>query len=84
MFATKRSPPSADDRGNRRAQDRHVEQQRPVLDVEHVEATVRLERRVVSTLDLPEARDARAHVVASSEARIERSGDLSVIRKREK
>ena len=45
-------------------QDDQVEQQRPVVDVEQVEAAVGLERRVVPGLDLPQAGDAGAHLVA--------------------
>ena len=40
-------------------QDDHVECERPVLDVEQVEPLVGVERRVVASLDLPEAGDAR-------------------------
>ena len=56
-------------------QDDQIERQRPVLDVVQVEAVVGVERRVVPGLDLPQAGDAGAHVVAGVEVGRE-LGDL--------
>ena len=60
------------DRGD---DDRDVERERPVLDVEDVEALVRVERRVVAGLDLPQAGDARRHRLAGEQILVE-LGDL--------
>ena len=49
--------------------DQQVERDRPVLDVEEVEAAVGLERRVVAGLDLPQAGDARRRPTRGGAAR---------------
>ena len=55
---------SQQDLVDRPEQDDHVQGQRPVLDIEQVEALIGLERGIVTGFDLPQAGDAGAHLVA--------------------
>jgi hypothetical protein len=61
---------------NRVNKNRDVQRNRPVLNIEKVEAPVRAEGRIVPRLALPEAGDAGAHNLATALQFVVESLDL--------